>query len=84
MTDQDVGDMFLNYQLHEDMMPYTGVDLACLYKGPEEEGPRWTMWGRNVMGFAASPYNSIKMALVAEEAARGIASRQEWGVMGRN
>jgi hypothetical protein len=25
MTDQDVGDMFLNYQLDKDVRPYTGV-----------------------------------------------------------
>ncbi len=29
------------------------------------------MWGRNLMGFAASPYNSIKMALVAKEVCTG-------------
>jgi hypothetical protein len=71
MMDQDVGDMFLNYQLQKDVRPYTGVDLACLYKGPEEEGPRWAVWGRKLMGFAASPYNPIKMALMAKEVCKG-------------
>jgi hypothetical protein len=40
MTDRDVGDMFLNYQLHKDVRPFTGVDLTSLYDGPEEPGPR--------------------------------------------
>ena len=78
MTDRDVGDMFLNFQLHEDVVPYTGVDLSSLYDNPEEPGPRWAVWDRNLMGFAASPYNSIKMALVAEEICKG--NRFETGV----
>jgi len=36
------------------------------------------VWDRNLMGFAASPYNSIKMALVAEEICKG--DRFETGV----
>jgi hypothetical protein len=67
MTDRDVGDMFLNFQLHEDVRPFTGVDLTSLYDGPEDPGPRMVVWDRSLMGFAASPYNSIKMALVAKE-----------------
>ncbi len=71
VTDRDVGDMFLNYQLQEDVKPFTGVDLTSLYDGPEDPGPRMAVWDRNLMGFAASPYNSIKMALVAEEICKG-------------
>ena len=78
MTDRDVGDMFLNFQLHKDVVPFTGVDLSSLYDNSEELGPRWAVWDRNLMGFAASPYNSIKMALVAEEICKG--DRFETGV----
>jgi hypothetical protein len=39
-TDRDVGDMGLNFQLHEDVVPYTGVDLLTLYDKPEDPGPR--------------------------------------------
>ena len=66
MTDR-LGDMFLNYQLHSTVMPFTGVDLASLYKSENEVRLRWAVWDQNFMGFAASPYNSIKMALVAKE-----------------
>ena len=78
MTDRDVGDMFLNFQLHRSVVPFTGVDLSSLYEGSDEVGPRWAVWDRNLMGFAASPYNSIKMALVAEEICKG--NRHEEGV----
>ncbi len=53
MMDRDVGDMFLNYQLHRDVVPYTGVDLSSLYESKEDVGPRWAVWDRNLMGFAA-------------------------------
>jgi hypothetical protein len=67
MTDRDVGNMFLNYQLHEEVCLFTAVDLSCLYEDPVEAGSKWAVWDRNLMGFAALPYNSIKMALVAKE-----------------
>jgi len=73
MKDRDV-----NYQLHEDVWPYTGVDLSCLYASPKDPGPRCALWDRNLIGFEASPYNSIKMALVAEEVCKG--NRLETGV----
>ena len=63
--------MFLNYQLHEDVRAFTGVDLTSLYAEPKDPGPRMAVWDRNLMGFAASPYNSIKMALVADEICKG-------------
>jgi hypothetical protein len=67
--------MFLNYQLHEEVRPFTAVDLSCLRAG---QGPAWAVWDRILMGFAASPYNSIKMALMAEEVCKG--NRLETGV----
>jgi hypothetical protein len=71
MMDRDVGDMFFNYQLHEDVCLSTAVNLACLYEGPNEPGPRWAVWDRNLMGFAGLSYNLIKMALVAKEICKG-------------
>ncbi len=80
MTDRDVGDMFLNFQLHDKVRPYTAVDLTCLRGSPAKGGPEWAVWDRNLMGFAASPYNSIKTALVAKEVCRG--DRLETGGVG--
>jgi hypothetical protein len=78
MTDRDVGDIFLNFQLHKSVVPFTGVNLSSLYENGEDAGPRWAVWDRNSMGFAASPYNSIRMALVAKEVCRG--DRHEEGI----
>jgi hypothetical protein len=76
MTDRDMGDMFLNFQLHESAIPFTGVDLTTLYERPEDAGLRYAVWDRNLMGFAPSPYNSIKVALIVEEIAKG--DRHQW------
>jgi hypothetical protein len=43
MTDRDVGNMFLNYQVHKIVHPFTAVDLSCLYEDPGEAGPRWAV-----------------------------------------
>ena len=53
------------------MMPFMGINLSSLYKSDDDLGPRWVTWDQNLMGFAASPYNSIKMALVAREVCWG-------------
>jgi hypothetical protein len=83
MTDRDVGDMFLNFQLHRTVVPFTGVDLSSLYNGSEEPGPRWAVWDRNLMGFTASPYNSIKMALIAKEICKGDCHDERVGLDGK-
>ncbi len=78
MTNCNVGDMFLNYQLHDKILLYMAVDLTCLQDSPKETGPEWVVWDRNLMGFAASPYNSVMMALVAKEVCK--VDRLETGV----
>jgi hypothetical protein len=52
-------------------MLFTGVDLASLYKSNDEVRLRWAVWNQNLIGFAALPYNSVKMALVDKEVCRG-------------
>lgn len=79
MMDRDMGDMFLNFPLDKRVWPYTGLNLQNLFDGTEEEdddvlkmaGSQWVHWGRCLMGFKPSPYNSIKTAMVVEEVARG-------------
>lgn len=70
MADRDVGEMFLNFQLHPSAIPFTGVDLGPIYED-QDENARWACWDRNLMGFGPSPYNSIKMSLIAEEICKG-------------
>ena len=83
MTDRDVGDMFLNFKLHRTVGPYTGVDLSALYDSDEEPGPRWAVWDRNLMGFASSPYSSVKMALIVDEVCRGNWHEEGLGLDGK-
>jgi hypothetical protein len=79
MIDRDIGDMFLNFPLDKRVWPFTGLDLDSLFDGSEEgdddilkmAGSRWVHWGRCLMGFKPSPYNSVKTAMVVEEVARG-------------
>jgi hypothetical protein len=40
MTNQDIGDMFLNFQLHDSVVPFTRVDLSALYETGYDSGPR--------------------------------------------
>jgi hypothetical protein len=61
MADRDIGDMFLSFALHPSAWPFAGVDI----------GPILWHWCRNAMGFSSSPYNSIKMSLIAEEVILG-------------
>ena len=71
MEDRDVEEMFLNFQLHSDAMKYTGIDIGPLEFTLDECTSRWVCWNRNLMGFRPSPYNSIRMFLIAEEVIRG-------------
>jgi hypothetical protein len=73
MTDRDIGDMFLNFPLHDSAWSFAGVDIQPIFTEEEVsmKKKRWYHWVRNAMGFSPSPYNSIKMALVAEEVIRG-------------
>ncbi len=81
MTDRNIGDMFLNYQLHRLVMPFTRVNLSLLYESNDKVRPRWAVWDQNLMGFAALPYNS--MALVAEEVCRRDHKKQAIGSDGK-
>ena len=71
MADRDVGDCFLNYQLHHSAVPYTGVDLNPIYEPGEMEHARTVHFDRNGMGMKPSPYNSCRMGLVVEEVVKG-------------
>jgi hypothetical protein len=72
MSDRDIGDMFLNFKLHESAWPFAGVDIKpILDENGKASLDRWYYWVRNAMGFKSSPYNSIKMTLVAGEVVLG-------------
>ena len=72
MEDQDIGEMFLNFELHPSLRKFAGVDVGPLvFDRDITDGKRWFCWTKNLMGFRPSPYNSVKMYMIAEEVIRG-------------
>ena len=75
MGDIDIGEMFLNFPLHESAQTYCGVDLTTLF--PEEimtdnsNGKLWERWTICLMGAKPSPYQAIRSMLWAEDVLRG-------------
>ncbi len=75
MGDIDIGDIFHNFILHEDIWSVAGIDLTSLFQ--EELIARgniivlWKRWGRCGMGFKPSPYYSVQGLLFAEEHIQG-------------
>ena len=74
MGDLDIGEMFLNFILHDRIQPYAGVDLSPFFPEELSQDGRvvlWERWGRCAMGFTTSPYQAVQGILFAEEAIRG-------------
>lgn len=71
MEDRDVGEMLLNYKLHPTVRKFAGVDVKPLEFTEDKCPHRWLCWTKNLMGFRSSPYNSVKMYLIAEEVIKG-------------
>ena len=74
MSDMDIGEMFLNFVLHESMQALCGVDLTE-YFGEKDEANKpirlWERWTRAAMGLKSSPYQAVQAMLVAKEVIRG-------------
>ena len=51
VEDRDIKEMFLNFQLHVDPIPYTGIDIGPLEFDLEECVFCWVCWKWNLMGF---------------------------------
>ena len=71
MSNRDMGEMLLNFMLDPRIWKYAAIDLGPLGFSHDKCRHRWMVWARNLMGFKPSPYNSVKMYLVAEEILRG-------------
>ena len=72
MADVDIGEMFLNFVLHESMQSLCGVDLSDLFT--DEMGGKkvlWERWVRCAMGLKSSPYQAVQAVMVAEEVIKG-------------
>jgi hypothetical protein len=71
MEDRDVGEMFLNFELHHNTRKFVGVDVRPLELDQSIAAHNWLGWTKNLMGFRSSPYNSVKMYRICEEIVRG-------------
>lgn len=58
LSDNDMGDFFLNFPMHEDLQKYCGVDITGLFPFTEEEKAmlRIAIWTRCAMGLTNSPH----------------------------
>jgi hypothetical protein len=75
MADTDLGEMFLNFVLHESLRELAGVDVTR-YRDQEEEKESpdavcWERWTRCAMGLKPSPYQTTQAMLFAEDVIRG-------------
>lgn len=76
-VDNDYGEMFLNFWLHEDLRPFVGVDLTGLF--PERvkarsdggSGTFQVVSDKQVMGLSPAPYGSCQAGARARVIARG-------------
>jgi hypothetical protein len=69
--DNDFADMFLNFQLHEEMQRYTGVDISDLLRDEvtlhelrkvSSNEDVYVTWDRPAMGLTGSPYQAVQTA----------------------
>jgi hypothetical protein len=68
MSDFDIGEMFLNFILHESMQALCGIALMKYFGDGEV---LWERWARAVMGLKSSPYQAVQVVLVVKEYVMG-------------
>jgi len=71
MMDMDLGEMFLNFPLHEQLWPYCGIDICPFFQEDTGSSTLWVWWERCMMGLRSSPYVTIKTLLLGCEAVVG-------------
>jgi hypothetical protein len=72
MADTDLGEMFLNFVLHESLRELAGVDVTHYREANEKgEGRRWERWTRCAKGLKPSPYQTTQAMMMAEDVIQG-------------
>jgi hypothetical protein len=74
MGDMDVGEMFLNFVLHESMQALCGIDLTEFFGKSGLTGKpkiKWERWVQAAMGLKSSPYQAVQGMLVVKEVILG-------------
>jgi hypothetical protein len=77
VADVDIGKVFLNFILHEDLRALAGVDLSHCFPDEKDEGDFWEAWQRAAMGLRSSPHQCAQAMGTAEEVIRGDPSDPE-------
>jgi hypothetical protein len=71
MADLDVGEMFLNFNLHSQLQELCGVDLTHFCGTEHENVMIHERWTRAAMGLRSSPYQAVQAMTFAEEVILG-------------
>ena len=73
LGDNDVGEMFLNFMLHEEVRRLCGVDFTLYFpeEVSEDHQVLWARWTRCAMGLRTSPYQAVQGMLWAQEVIMG-------------
>ena len=79
LCDNDVGEMFLNFVLHDSLRELCGIDVSQFWEESDEgshtgtsgKNQKWLRWARNAMGLKCSPYFSTRIMSLAMEAVTG-------------
>ena len=66
LADEDLGEMFYNFCLDQNVRAYTGVDMGVYFEDVEEGKRLWAAWTRLIMGLKPSPYISTHQLLRAD------------------
>jgi hypothetical protein len=70
MLDHDIGEMFLNFPMHESIQPYSGIDVRP-YCYPGSTQTHIERWVRCMMGSTAAPYVTTQCLALAKEVVYG-------------
>jgi hypothetical protein len=80
-ADNDIEDMFLNFNLHKDLQDYTGVDVSGLFGEEflEKDRVEYVKWDRPAMGLTVSLYTCFQGACRGKRVSLG--RRADWDNM---
>ena len=73
MADNDIGKMFLNFMLHDDVHQLCGVDVSEYFpdEKPTHKGKVALCWCHPAMELKPLPYSTVKGILWTEEVVKG-------------
>jgi hypothetical protein len=67
LADINVGEMFLNFVLHNSVQVYAGVDFTSYFPLEEDGANVWETWQRAAMGLKSLPYQACQAMGFVEE-----------------